>query len=239
MVSAADAAVTPGGTGQPRGRDAGPGLGQQRVGVSVVAASKLHDDIVRPPRGRCAAPSSSLGARRDEAHLLRCRDPSPDQLGQLDLSRRGRPETRDRAWRPPARRPQPRGAHPSSAGPHEHTRSTYRRPSISTTWGPFADCRNTGVPPTEPNARTGEPHPAGDQFAGVRENLFHRHVAGHDVLSAVRRVRLSGAVGRRRTPTDSSRIGARVPEAPRGACLAPRGGRVVVTDVRRGPRRRR
>ena len=52
-------------------------------------------------------------------------------------------------------------AWPSSAGPHEPTRSTYSLPSTSVTYGPRADARNRGVPPTLPYARTGELTPPG------------------------------------------------------------------------------
>ena len=50
---------------------------------------------------------------------------------------------------------------PSSAGPQEQTRSTYSAPSASVRYGPFAETIKRGVPPTEPNARTGELTPPG------------------------------------------------------------------------------
>ncbi len=50
---------------------------------------------------------------------------------------------------------------PSSSGPHEQTRSTYSRPSASTTYGPWPRTMNLGVPPTARKARTGELTPPG------------------------------------------------------------------------------
>ena len=50
---------------------------------------------------------------------------------------------------------------PWSIGPQEDTKSTYSFPSTSRRWLPLAESMNTGVPPTEPNARTGEFTPPG------------------------------------------------------------------------------
>ena len=50
---------------------------------------------------------------------------------------------------------------PSRAGPQEQTRSTYSSPSASVRYGPLAETIKRGVPPTEPNARTGEFTPPG------------------------------------------------------------------------------
>src|ERR1022692_3545950 len=50
---------------------------------------------------------------------------------------------------------------PRIIGPHEQTRSTYIRPSTSVRYGPRPELMNTGVPPTAPNARTGELTPPG------------------------------------------------------------------------------
>jgi hypothetical protein len=52
-------------------------------------------------------------------------------------------------------------AWPSSNGPQEQTRSTYRRPSASVSQGPRPSTMNRGVPPTARNARTGELTPPG------------------------------------------------------------------------------
>src|SRR5439155_8584297 len=52
-------------------------------------------------------------------------------------------------------------AWPNSSVPHEPTRSTYRLPSTSITYAPSPRSRNRGVPPTAPNARTGELTPPG------------------------------------------------------------------------------
>src|SRR5438552_9677977 len=50
---------------------------------------------------------------------------------------------------------------PRIIGPHEHTRSTYSRPSASVRYGPAPRTMNLGVPPTARNARTGEFTPPG------------------------------------------------------------------------------
>jgi hypothetical protein len=50
---------------------------------------------------------------------------------------------------------------PRIIGPHEQTRSTYSRPSASVRYGPAPRTMNRGVPPTEPNALTGEFTPPG------------------------------------------------------------------------------
>ncbi len=50
---------------------------------------------------------------------------------------------------------------PRIIGPHEHTRSTYSRPSASVRYGPVPDTMNRGVPPTARKARTGEFTPPG------------------------------------------------------------------------------
>jgi len=50
---------------------------------------------------------------------------------------------------------------PRISGPQEQTRSTYSFPSTSVRYGPLPDAMTTGVPPTDPNARTGELTPPG------------------------------------------------------------------------------
>ncbi len=50
---------------------------------------------------------------------------------------------------------------PSTIGPHEHTRSTYSRPSTSVMYGPRPLAMKRGVPPTARKARTGEFTPPG------------------------------------------------------------------------------
>src|SRR5215469_10840539 len=52
-------------------------------------------------------------------------------------------------------------AWPRIIGPHEHTRSTYDRPSTSCKYAPEPRSMNRGTPPTGPNARTGELTPPG------------------------------------------------------------------------------
>ena len=58
---------------------------------------------------------------------------------------------------------------PRIIGPQEHTRSTYSRPSASVRYGPDPRTMNRGVPPTAPNARTGEFTPPGVTWS-AREN---------------------------------------------------------------------
>ena len=50
---------------------------------------------------------------------------------------------------------------PWISGPHEQTRSTYRRPSASVSQQPWPRTMNRGVPPTARKARTGELTPPG------------------------------------------------------------------------------
>ena len=52
-------------------------------------------------------------------------------------------------------------AWPNRCAPHDCTRSMYSLPSTSVNRAPDADATNTGVPPTPPNARTGEFTPPG------------------------------------------------------------------------------
>ena len=75
-----------GGVGQREGRDAGAGLGQQRVDVAVVAAGELHDDRAsgRPAR-QAKGGHRRLGAGGDEADLLDRLDASDDLLGEGHL----------------------------------------------------------------------------------------------------------------------------------------------------------
>ena len=91
IVSEACAPVTPGVSGREKGRQAGTGLGQERIDVSVVAAGELHD---LRPAGVAASQADGahgrLGARRHEAHLLDGIDSGHDLLGEFDLTcRRG------------------------------------------------------------------------------------------------------------------------------------------------------
>ena len=55
---------------------------------------------------------------------------------------------------------------PAISGPQEQTRSTYRFPSTSHRYGPCPPAKNRGVPPTAPNARTGEFTPPGMTSGG-------------------------------------------------------------------------
>src|SRR5690606_19082173 len=63
---------------------------------------------------------------------------------------------------------------PRIIGPQEHTRSTYSLPSASVRYGPRADAMKRGVPPTAPNARTGELTPPGTSAAARSNNCCER-----------------------------------------------------------------
>ncbi len=76
-----------GGVGQAEGGDPAAPAGQQRVGVTVVAAGELHD--ARPPgvaARHAQRAHGRLGPGRDEADLLTPGDPRADRLGEEDLA---------------------------------------------------------------------------------------------------------------------------------------------------------
>ena len=83
------------GVRQAEGRDAGPGRGEQRVDVAVVAAGELHDlgaageAAGQPDRGH-----RRLGAAGHQPQLLDRRDPVDDLLGERDLALGRRTERR-------------------------------------------------------------------------------------------------------------------------------------------------
>lgn len=83
----------PGGVRKTEGRDPGPGGGEQRVHVPVVAAGELHDlrtagePARQPDRGH-----GRLGAGRHQPYLLHGLDPGHDLLGERDLALTGRTE---------------------------------------------------------------------------------------------------------------------------------------------------
>ena len=85
----------PRGVGQPEGRHARTGRGQQRVHMPVVAAGELDHlgaagEAARQPDRR----HRRLGAGGDQPHLLDRLDPGHDLLGELDLALAGRAEGR-------------------------------------------------------------------------------------------------------------------------------------------------
>ena len=72
------------------GGHARAGRGQQAVGVAVVAAGELDDQV--PPGGTPGQPDgghAGLGTGGDQAHQLRRLHPGADGLGQFDLGRGG------------------------------------------------------------------------------------------------------------------------------------------------------
>ena len=72
--------------GDPERREAGAGRDEERVGVAVVAAGELQDEVA-PRRGAREAHRAHrrLGPRGDEADLLHGRDEAGDALGELHL----------------------------------------------------------------------------------------------------------------------------------------------------------
>ena len=80
-VSAASASGTPGELGKSERRDARAGADEKRVGVSVIAAVELEDDVALGRRARDAhGAHRRLGAARHEAQHLDVRHPLDDQL---------------------------------------------------------------------------------------------------------------------------------------------------------------
>ena len=68
-------------------RGAGPGLGEQRVGMTVVAARELEDPVaLRRAAGEPDRAHRRLGARADHSHLLDRRERVDDLGRELDLS---------------------------------------------------------------------------------------------------------------------------------------------------------
>ena len=81
--------------GQPERRDARAGGGEQPVGVAVVAAVELHDQVAPGRRARQAqGRHRRLGARVDETHHLDRRQCANHEFGELGLGLRRRAERR-------------------------------------------------------------------------------------------------------------------------------------------------
>ena len=70
--------------------DAGAGLDQQRVGVAVIAALELDDEVAAgEAAGQADGGHAGLGAGADEAHLLDGREAAADELGEVRLAGMG------------------------------------------------------------------------------------------------------------------------------------------------------
>ena len=81
-------------------REARAGGGEQRVGVTVVAARELEDPVAAGgAAGEADRAHRRLGPRGDEAHLLDRRHRVDDLLGELDLALRSARRTSSRARR--------------------------------------------------------------------------------------------------------------------------------------------
>src|SRR5450631_1266307 len=77
-------------------------------------------------------------------------------------------------------------------GPHEHTRSTYSRPSTSVRYGPLALAMNRGVPPTTRKARTGLLTPPGVTATARVSNAWEAGAScGYGVWGVVMRTIIS------------------------------------------------
>lgn len=82
-----------GGVGKGEGRDPGPGGGEQRVDVPVVAPGELdHLGPLGEPAGEPDGGHGGLGATGNEPHLLQRLDPVDHLLGERDLALTGRTE---------------------------------------------------------------------------------------------------------------------------------------------------
>ena len=154
---------TPGEFGMPSVSKTGAGFDQQRVGVAVIAAGELDHDVASGEAAReTNRRHGRLGAGVDHAHLLDARHHRFDFLRHRHFDLRS--ARRTPAIARPVRR-WPRA--PSDVRDRESSGPTRRRsrcscvPSTSIELGARADLKNSGVPPTPRNARTGELTPPG------------------------------------------------------------------------------
>ena len=77
-----------GGVRKAQGGDTGAGSNEHGVGVAVVAAGELHDDIATALRaGETQCSHHCFGAGVGEAHAIDGADAANDLLGKLDLGR--------------------------------------------------------------------------------------------------------------------------------------------------------
>ena len=152
------------------GREPGARGDQQVIGVAVVAAGELDDQVAPGGAARQAdGAHHRLGAGGDAAHLLEPGIGGDHRLGELDLGGAGRAV--GRAARAPPRRSRraPRGARGrGSAAPRSRRSRGSARPSTSSI--------------SAPSARAHEERRAADRAKGA-----HRRVdaAGEDTLSAL------------------------------------------------------
>ena len=124
------------GVGQGERRHPGPGGGQQRVDVAVVAAGELDDlGAAGEPARQPDRAHRRLGAAADQPHLLDRRDARHDLLGEQHLARcrRAERETRGRRRaRPRAPRDgRGRGSSGPTSRPGRRTRARRRRSVVA------------------------------------------------------------------------------------------------------------
>ena len=130
--------------------------------MAVVTTGELDD--LRPAGESAREPNCrhrGLSPGTDQSNLLNRVDARHNFLSQQDLSGLGAPK--DNPWAAAWVTDSITAgcACPKIAGPHDPTRSTYSLPSASVTYGPLPETMKRGVPPTAPNARTGEFTPPG------------------------------------------------------------------------------
>ena len=119
-VQAVKASGTPAEDGPAEGGEAGAGGHQQVIRVAVVAAGELHDQVAAGEGARHAdGAHDRLGARGNEAHLLRGRVGAPPRARRAATSAsHGRTEGRAALQAPRSpRRPPPGARALRSAGP--------------------------------------------------------------------------------------------------------------------------
>ena len=123
IVSAATPEGTPGEAGMPSVARPRAGLGEQRVGVAVVAARELEDPVAREGAREAERAHRRLGPGRDEPHLLDRRHGVDDLGGQLDLGLGRGAEARPASAASRTASTVSGSACPKRSGPHDITQS--------------------------------------------------------------------------------------------------------------------
>ena len=169
--------------------------------MTVVAARELEDPVA--PRRAAREPDRAhrgFGARADHPHLLDRRERVDDLVRELDLALGRRAEGRAR------RRPccwtastVSRSAWPKISGPNDMTQSTYRLPSASSTYAPFAASARRAARRARRRASRA---PASSRRPGIRRSAS----------SAELGLRLQSQVGELLGPVGDDEVGARPPD---------------------------
>jgi hypothetical protein len=144
------------------GQQAGAGLDQQAVGMAVVAALELDQDVAAGiATGQANGAHGGFGAGGNQAHHVHRRHQFAEQVGDVDflLGRRTEGEAIDGGSL--------HGGDDLGMGVAEDHRAPgadvvgVPLPSASCTFAPAPFWKKQGVPPTERKARTGELTPPG------------------------------------------------------------------------------